>query len=1576
MGKKTRGFFRAAVSLFAAAALTVTAHAAPAGNTLAALLPEAAAEADNAGAIMLYKSTSGTGSYTAVKDTEILYLNDGTNSELSFIAFVNTGNASETVMISTSNANVQSSESTIQTDTGGCIRTVITAQAKGDTVVTFSLASDSTVRKTVTIKVVEPTDIKSVELIEGTMKKSYYVGDAISWGNARLLVTKYNGSTESVTIAGNAAVTVSGFDTTKAGTKNISVIYADFLNTTEIEVAAVSVTRIAVTEQPDKTAYYVGEALDLEGCEITAYYNNGDESVIDLDDPGLSISAFSSAAPGSVTVKFTYGGKETALILTVVEKTVTAVNVTDLPSRNTYFTGEALDLTDGVIRVTYFLGDEEDIPMVKNGSVTSGITTTGFNNTIPGKYKVKVWYGGRYDTFDVTVNALAISSLEWVYMPSKTQYYVGDALDLKGGILRATFNNGDIKAVTLPDASVTVSGFDSTQTGDQTIYVNYGGKTVELEVNVAELNIETLTIASPPGKKLYFVGETALDLTGGMLKAVYSNGMSENIPMTSKSVTASGFKADKEYDALTITVTYKSRTVTFDIAVKALGITSLEIIRLPDRTQYGIGETLDLTGGILRAYYNNNTFADVPMTQTGVTVTGFDSSVVGLKQLTVSFTGRTAYFSVTVAASTATVTGITISKYPRTAYIVGETLDVTGGEITVTYSNGTTRPVAMTAGMVSGFSSATKGTKTLTVTYEGKTATYNITVGDVSVASIEMNKLPKTLYYQGEALDVTDGTIKVNYTGGTSEIIPLTTAMVSGFSTSVTGRKTLNVTYSSRSTTYQIEVRADAVTTVYIDSLPTKVDYAFGETLDLTGGKLIAVYVSGREEPVDMNDQAVSVSGFDPSGEGPMMITVTYFGKSASFGITVGAKGISGISILRDPNKINYYFGEVLDLTGGILKITYEDGTAATIPLTDTGITVTGYDTALEGLNVLTVTYMEQTTELVITAYEKKAVSLKVVMDPAKMTYSLGEKLELAGGVVAATYIYNDTENIPMTDPRVSASALDSTTAGTKEIVLTVDEKHVSLTVLVTSEKISGLAVYTPPVKTFYYVKEKLDLRGGVLRAIYNGGASEKLVDMTDPLVYVTGFDSTTAGMKTLMFSYGGQSTTFTITVANDTVTTLTVGDLPKKTSYAVGDTLDLTGGTLRVEYNNGTRTEYIPMTAAGVKVSGFSSERSGVKRITLTYSGLTAYFDVTVRPIDKVVLKGEGFDTLYEALEVIAAEVAGKRADLSYTVEVTEDLYETKIPVFADVPINIVGDNSFDITVRATSLTTKSSLGLTNVRFLTASDKNVNLTVKGDFTGVGTETGNLNVSGSAVIEDSFVNGKISTGGKLSLDGVEVKQGVTVKGTMNCTDSDIGKAVTISGTSGTTVVSRSKIGGKLTCASELTVKLYSELAAVAAKRTLYMSDSKCGAVTVSGSSGLTVFDDCETGKLNVSTQLNMINTMVEGSITASQTLSVSGRVLAKGAVSVGGIASLADGSVLSYTSLSVNKTGVSGNKTLILRVSDKYGTAIDMSPTSRTYNILAKKFKGSFISSLLSCSTENYRNPTVLVIKGTKLIIT
>ena len=76
-----------------------------------------------------------------------------------------------------------------------------------------------------------------------------------------------------------------------------------------------------------------------------------------------------------------------------------------------------------------------------------------------------------------------------------------------------------------------------------------------------------------------------------------------------------------------------------------------------------------------------------------------------------------------------TVTGIAVAELPiKTVYQVGESLDLTGGSVSVSYSDGTAQTVGMTADMVSGFRDDSVSAQTLTVAYEGFEAYFDVTV--------------------------------------------------------------------------------------------------------------------------------------------------------------------------------------------------------------------------------------------------------------------------------------------------------------------------------------------------------------------------------------------------------------------------------------------------------------------------------------------------------------------------------------------------------------------------------------------------------------------------------------------------------------------------------------------------------------------------------------------------------------------------------------------------------------------------------------------------------------------------------
>jgi endo-1,4-beta-xylanase len=97
---------------------------------------------------------------------------------------------------------------------------------------------------------------------------------------------------------------------------------------------------IAVTTQPTKTQYNIGEPLNTAGMVVTATYSDGSTEVIPSGNGGYTTSGFSSTTAGNITVIVSYGGKTTDFTVTVVDPNPTVTPVTSwkgltVPSRTT-----------------------------------------------------------------------------------------------------------------------------------------------------------------------------------------------------------------------------------------------------------------------------------------------------------------------------------------------------------------------------------------------------------------------------------------------------------------------------------------------------------------------------------------------------------------------------------------------------------------------------------------------------------------------------------------------------------------------------------------------------------------------------------------------------------------------------------------------------------------------------------------------------------------------------------------------------------------------------------------------------------------------------------------------------------------------------------------------------------------------------------------------------------------------------------------------------------------------------------------------------------------------------------------
>ena len=158
---------------------------------------------------------------------------------------------------------------------------------------------------------------------------------------------------------------------------------------------------------------------------------------------------------------------------------------------------------------------------------------------------------------------------------------------------------------------------------------------------------------------------------------------------------------------------------------------------------------------------------------------------------------------------------LTISKAPaKTTYFVGDTLDTTGLELTLSYNNGTTEKV-INGYTVSGFNSSTAGIKVVTVEYKGKTATFAVEVVKPRI-TIANNSLSFESIGSTKSITVTTtpSDQKIAWSSSNKNVATVSDGVV-------TAKGAGNATITAKFTYNNIEYTATCNVTVEVPTVPT-----------------------------------------------------------------------------------------------------------------------------------------------------------------------------------------------------------------------------------------------------------------------------------------------------------------------------------------------------------------------------------------------------------------------------------------------------------------------------------------------------------------------------------------------------------------------------------------------------------------------------------------------------------------------------------------------------------------------------------------------------------------------------------
>ena len=862
------------------------------------------------------------------------------------------------------------------------------------------------------------------------------------------------------------------------------------------------VDTISVKNNPTKTNYEHGDTIDLTGGIITVNYTDGTFEDINMTDPKVGITTGNTADVNTNYVGISYGGKQTSFNITVTDPVDTLVIDTPM-TKTEYSHGENIDFSGLKLKATKRSGATEvltssssDLSISENTADINSSKFTAFpddgTGIKKGTQKITFSYKGKSIDGTIVVND-TVDTVELTNQPTKQVYKYGENLDLTGAKLKISFGSGNTSIINLPDGNVAVSAYSSTTIGtEQNLTVTYGGKTAVKTIDVEVYNYIDSASITPPNKVEYSYN-TDLDLTGASMQLIWKNSNVTNVAITDSMI--SGYNKTSE-GKQTITVTYNveyvlsdgnkiSDTIIKTFKVDVVNNISKIDITAPTKTKYNHGDSLDLTGGIIKITYENG--AEETRTMTTAMITETDGSTVNMSPTNYDNTNKvskTLKIEYTEDGKTGTVNypieiinslkSISLNGTPKTSYNVNESLE-TGLSITVNREDGNTETISVTPDMISGFDTTTEGSKTATISYTEngvtKTTNLNYTVAD-SVTGITLKTKPsKTEYKYQEPLDLTGGKITVSKGSGTQDI-EITEGMVSGYDKTTLGKQTLTITYGGQTVTYEVTVK-DYVTGISVN--PTSVTGKYNDELSKIINDNNITYTvtyakAGAKTPVVLAESMVA--GYDKTDIAEQNLTVTYTDndsdsatKGESFTATLKVtlnNATTSISMKNQPSKTEYGYGDSIDLSGGKITVTKENGDTEEKALTDSGVTVTETDGSTVDLSKVTFGDDNTATKNLKVTYDGKETTftIKVINKVTKIemhttpktNYNVNDALDLTTdgttpGEILVTRQTGVAEVVKLTDSRVNVTGFDSSVEHTNlPLTVTFTENGVNQT--------------------------------------------------------------------------------------------------------------------------------------------------------------------------------------------------------------------------------------------------------------------------------------------------------------------------------------------------------------------------------------------------------------------------------------------------------------------------------------------------------------------------------------------------
>lgn len=365
----------------------------------------------------------------------------------------------------------------------------------------------------------------------------------------------------------------------------------------------------------------------------------------------------------------------------------------------------------------------------------------------------------------------------------------------------------------------------------------------------------------------------------------------------------------------------------------------IEIAQYPDKMTYNIGELIDYTGLIVnKVYYDESIPSENITSRCAITpsewspVTSTDEIEVTVVYSETSELGELRTWDQSFSLNVQYLVGISVEQDPnKTEYWVGEVLNLTGIKVVADYVDGTTKDVTAdctyTPNTGHVFVSSNEGAINISYTENTITVTTetSVLVSEVMITEIKVTTPPNKMeYYAGEQLDLTGIVVEAFYNNNTRAVITNDCVYNPNTGDVLTADNSIvEITYQGLSCTLEPTIHLPSELEVTPDTL----SYKEGETLDLSGVTVNLVWDNGAKTNVTGSSTYNPASGSTvTSNVGAVEVAYTFLGETYTGSITIEVVVFEGIEVTHEPNKVEYYVGQALDLTGTVISGVWSDG--------------------------------------------------------------------------------------------------------------------------------------------------------------------------------------------------------------------------------------------------------------------------------------------------------------------------------------------------------------------------------------------------------------------------------------------------------------------------------------------------------------------------------------------------------------------------------------------------------------------------------------------------------------------------